>query len=300
MLEELARLDPDALRGLHTQMLDANLLLPAIAYRTADPVARDLVIARIRRFDGQVPDRRSADVLSLNHLLVALAWIGDRDVQRVFERWRDAPPTWASALYIPAHEYTTTAGWTLDIGGARRDLYIPQGRALVRAEQTSGDLRVLGPGEGHCHFCSNALGNLFQLDLGAPFTFIPLSGTISIPFCHLCSVYGTITFRIDPNGRATWHERTERFPVYGDTFRPWDEGHFGLGRPLANPFEWADDDVGHVGGYPGWIDDDSYPECLDCGRRMTFVGQVDVSSGGRFYGLICFTCLTAATVYQHT
>jgi len=33
---------------------------------------------------------------------------------------------------------------------------------------------------------------------------------------------------------------------------------------------------------------------------MTFVGQVDVSSGGRFYGLIRFTCLTAVTVYQNT
>lgn len=303
-LEALARLEPQALRGVHTRMLDAGLLQPAIAFRTADPAARDRLIAWIREFDGLVPDRRSADALSLNHLLVALAWVGDAEAQQLFARWRDSPPSWASALYIPAHAYTTTAGWTLDTDGARRDLYLSAGRTLLRAEHASGPVRIIGRSDERCHFCSNPLGTLLQLDLSAPdLNFIPLSGMLSIPFCHLCSVYGTIRFRIDPNGRATWHEKTERFPVYDDTFRPWNEGHFVLGRVLANPFEyagWADDDVGHIGGYPGWIQDDTYPDCPDCRRSMTFVGQIDVSSGGRFYGLVCFACLTAATVYQQT
>jgi hypothetical protein len=166
-LEELARLDADALAGLHTRMLDADLLLPAIAYRTADPAARDRVIERILRFDGQTPDRQSPDTLSLNHLLVALAWIGDADVQRVFAQWRKAPPTWATALYIPAHEYTTTAGWTLDTGTTRRNLYLSGGRTLVRTEQASSAVRVLDPRAGHCQLCSNPLGTLLQLDLSA-------------------------------------------------------------------------------------------------------------------------------------
>ena len=303
-LEALARQDPGALRGVHARMLDAGLLRPAIAFRSADPAARDRLIARIHEFDGRAPDRRGADALMLNHLLVALAWVGDAEAQRVFARWRDSPPSWASALYIPAHAYTTTAGWTLDTNGSRRDLYLSAGRTLLRAEHASGPVRIIGPSDERCHFCSNALGNLFQLDLTSPdLAFIPLSGTLAIPFCHLCSAYGTIMFRIAQDGSATWHEKNEPFPRYGDGFEPWSEGDFALGRCLSNPFEyagWADDDVGHIGGYPGWIQDDTYPECPDCRRLMTFVGQIEVSSGGRFYGLVCFACLTAATVYQQT
>lgn len=303
-LEALARREPEALRGVHARMLDADLVQPAIAFRTADSAARDRLIARIHEFDGLVPDRRSGETLALNHLLIALAWVGDAEVQRVFARWRDSPPSWASALYLPAHAYTTTAGWTLDPDGLRRNLYLSAGRTLLRAEHASGPVHVLGLGDERCHFCSNPLGALLQLDLTAPdLAFIPARGTLSIPFCHLCSVYGTILFRIDPNGRATWHEKTERFPIYDDSFHVWNEGRFALGRVLANPFEyagWADDDVGHLGGYPGWIQDDTYPDCPDCTRPMTFVGQLEVSSGGRFYGLVCFDCMTATTVYQQT
>jgi hypothetical protein len=304
-LEELARLNPDALTGLHARMLDADQLRPAIAYRTADPATRDGLIARLRSFDGSHPDRRSAVSLLLSDLLSALAWVGDVTAQRAFARWRDERPTWAAALFVDADDYTTIAGWTLRADGSRRDLYLPRGRTLVRAAEPSGPVRVLGLGGDPCRLCANPLGTLFELDLrGDDLPVLPLSDArFAIPFCHMCSCYGTIAFRLDARGRAEWHEHNQAFPVHTDSFAPWNDHPLALGRPLANPFEyagWVGEDVGRIGGCAGWIDDPTYPRCPDCAEHMTFVGQVEVSTGGRFYGLACFDCRTAATVYQQT
>lgn len=95
----------------------------------------------------------------------------------------------------------------------------------------------------------------------------------------------------------------EPFLVYRDTFTPWNGSAFALDRPLANPFEyegWVDEDAGHIGGFPGWIGDAAYPDCPDCAQPMTFIGQLEVSSGGRFYAFVCLACRTTATLYQQT
>jgi hypothetical protein len=233
-----------------------------------------------------------------------LAWIGDSVAREVFVSFRDAPPTWAPALYLAPHAYTLTAGWTLRADGSRRDLYLPEGRALERSPAPSGPVRVLGLTEDRCRFCDNPLGTLFEMDTRDPeLAFVPARGdAFPIPFCHLCSCFGTLFFRVDPRGRPEWHAKNERFPTYNTTFSPWTET-LALGRPLVGPLEfagWVDADVGHIGGCPGWIQDHFHPECPDCSQHMTFVGQVDVASAGRFYALACFDCRTVATTYQQT
>jgi hypothetical protein len=218
--------------------------------------------------------------------------------------FRATRPTWAEALHIAPHEYTLTAGWTLAADGSRRDLYLREGRAFERASEPAGPIAVLGLTDERCALCSNPLGTLFEMDLGAAeLDFLPLRGdTFPIPFCHLCSCYGTLFFRVAANGRAEWHAGTKPFPVYDKTFSPWRKS-LALARPLINSFEfagWVGADVGHVGGHPGWIDDGTYPPCPDCAEYMTFIGQVDVASGGRFYALACLDCCNVATVYQQT
>ncbi|MBW5448723.1 hypothetical protein GE107_22025 [Cohnella sp. CFH 77786] len=62
-------------------------------------------------------------LVNRNHVLLALAWIGDEDVIRQFTKWRENPPPWASKLYVPPENYTYEAEWELDQYGRKRMLF---------------------------------------------------------------------------------------------------------------------------------------------------------------------------------
>ena len=73
-------------------------------------------------------------------------------------------------------------------------------------------------------------------------------------------------------------------------------------------FEYAPDEVGQrhqLGGEPTWLQGDATPMCGECGRRMTFYGQLDSISDdivladvGLVYVFVCFDDFTTTSVIQ--
>lgn len=304
-LERLARVAPESFAGLHDRLIEAGLFTPALMFENASASARDRLFQVVRALDGHAPPRRSPEATVLEGALSALAWIGDDEVQRAFVTWEAQPPSWAASLPQSPLGYAREAGWVLRPDATRRDLFLEAGRALKRADAPAGPVLALAPHSGECEHCAAPLDSLFRLDLTAPeLDFLPMEGrTLSIPFCHHCSVSGPISFRVDGEGNATWHEANPPISSPRNAGERWKAGALVLGEALSNPFErlgWLADDVGHVGGYPGWIHGPAYPECLDCREESSFIGQLQVTSGGRFYGFLCSACGVATTVYQGT
>ena len=73
-------------------------------------------------------------------------------------------------------------------------------------------------------------------------------------------------------------------------------------------FRWADPYVGtrhQLGGEPGWIQADDWPNCPSCRVRMTFYGQLDsindtinLADCGLVYVFVCFGCFEAIATIQ--
>jgi hypothetical protein len=66
------------------------------------------------------------------------------------------------------------------------------------------------------------------------------------------------------------------------------------------PFQWAGPEVGkrhQLGGVPLRIKESDYPKCPDCGKPMTFYGQLDsinddliIADCGTIAVFFCFDC----------
>lgn len=73
-------------------------------------------------------------------------------------------------------------------------------------------------------------------------------------------------------------------------------------------FEYAPDEVGQrhqLGGEPTWLQGDATPVCGECGKPMTFYGQLDsinddivLADVGLVYVFVCFDDFTSASVIQ--
>lgn len=73
-------------------------------------------------------------------------------------------------------------------------------------------------------------------------------------------------------------------------------------------FKWADDEIGtrhQLGGEPKFIQQEDYPFCPDCEKKMIFYGQLDsinddfcIADCGMIYIFICFDCNTTKSIIQ--
>lgn len=60
-----------------------------------------------------------------------------------------------------------------------------------------------------------------------------------------------------------------------------------------------------LGGRPEWVQSDETPSCSDCGKIMTFYGQLDsigdgydLADCGLIYVFVCFDCFTTVSILQ--
>ena len=127
ILEYLACLAPEGLQGIHKDLLDRQHYFPGFLFRNADEESRERLIESI-------PGTGS---LRTNHLLLALAWIGDEKVQQTFKEWRESKPGWISSLHVPPEAYAQEAGWELMLSGRRRDLFFHQCYPLIQLKGSS-------------------------------------------------------------------------------------------------------------------------------------------------------------------
>ncbi len=126
---------------------------PSLAFRSCPPQVRDEMIARLQH-----------DAESRNHILLALAWLGDETVVDLFAHWRKQPPAWRDSLYVPPQDYSHEAGWELSHDGERRQLYFPDCTTLTRGASNSPDtFSAITERDDACPWCHQKLTNLIDL-----------------------------------------------------------------------------------------------------------------------------------------
>lgn len=262
--------------------------------------------------------------VNINHLLQALAWVGNEEVQAQFHAWRLHPPTWREDLYIPPEAYADIAGWELTAEGKRRDLYFTTCFELILAEQERSSQSLPATDmttQEHCAWCQRPLLKLLDLDLRVPqCRWISLEGErLCIAVCPHCSFYITTFLDITPTGEALWSLANgdkptllEQIPDGGDDGEEWWPTELLYpGKARRTPFEAVGrfmlDEPGasQLGGHPEWIDDSTYPQCPTCQQTMPFLAQIagedwQNSLEGSFYVFLCPSCGKAATLYQQT
>ncbi|MFF2889293.1 DUF1963 domain-containing protein [Paenibacillus sp. NPDC057967] len=295
-------------RALHA-FFHKGMYYPGILYKEASPAIRDELIHLVER-----------DPANRNHLLLALAWIGDEVVVRLFAKWKKGPPVWASNLYVPPENYAHEAGWELDQDGQKRLLFhLESYNFEVYGEKIGGSEPVnaaavvaLQPDDQCCPWCQSKLRVLIDCHLQDPLVrFLKLSGErLRIAACIHCNCYGTVFTKVELDGSYSWSE----FNTVPE-FLPETELDEGLplrtmrisGRSIGT-YEGAcwtlEAPTSQIGGHPAWIQDAEYPACPCCSETMEFIGQIDMEqaadSEGIYYAFLCRACLIAAVNYQQT
>ncbi|MVP01291.1 DUF1963 domain-containing protein [Paenibacillus lutrae] len=281
---------------------------PGILYRQAPAGIRDHLIREI-----------DTDAGSRNHLLLALAWIGDETVVELFHRWRTEPPVWRGELYVAPELYAHEAGWELTEDGQRRDLFYKTSYPFEQGASAPDDAAVLLTESGQgCPWCERPLAVLFDLNLAHPsLEFLRIRGErLKIAACLSCNCYGYMYTDVETDGTFTWSAHNGKPAGVGETGEGGDICGSSAPRSLRLSAEprgpyyaavWTLEPAAssQVGGHPAWIQDAEYPDCPECSRAMKFIAQMngeDVEEYGEgiYYGFLCQPCRIAAVHYQQT
>jgi hypothetical protein len=259
-----------------------------------------------------------SDKENVNHMLGALAWIGNDTVRKAFHAWKQNPPDWTHQLHEPPHRYAEEAGWALTQQGDRRELYSTTCHPLVLPTdgRTVAELvRIGGEVEEACPWCQRPLTVFLDLDLSQlALSFLNISGKrLQIATCHVCTCFGCVYTAIDWNGKATWHKANERPSYLPEDSSTWDSfptNPLACSRTARHALEganWLLPGVAfsQLGGHPTWIQEARYPACLECESPMPFIGQLSNEDfqkygEGIYYIFLCKTCKIAATTYQQS
>ncbi|MBC8059309.1 MAG: DUF1963 domain-containing protein [Clostridiaceae bacterium] len=279
---------------------------PGIIFKDASVDIRDYLIGQLNE------DLQSLD---LNHIISALAWIGDQNVVDLFNGWKDKPPKWKDKLFVPPEEYSLEAGWALTENGKKQSLFY-EDCYVIEKESLSKDETVLflENNTGMCKWCRGNLINLFEFDLtNLLLEFIGFNGKrLSIATCPVCNCYGPIYTEVDTDGGTRWSD----FNSYPDYFDNTANEEFithkktlRISRAKKNCYHAASEflktSFSQIGGYPTWIQHAEYPKCPKCSKHMKFIGQIDWADieehgEGIYYAFACAECNIAATDYQQS
>lgn len=280
-----------------------GLITPGFAFRHAPTDVRNELLARVER-----------DAVNRNHILIALAWIGDSTVVKQFGKWRREKPSWCDSLYIPPEDYSREAGWELTLEGERRDLFFPHCFALQSGPSPSPkSFRAINERTDNCPWCSSKLTNLFEVDLTSYGLSDDVDGQsrVAVPTCEVCTAFGTIFSIVDRNGNAIWSPRNVRPDYLADDSESWGRLPQDCLRiaEVRSAMHAADQflptQFSQLGGHPTWVQDSTYPKCVECSQTMMFLAQLDHQdieerSEGTYYAFVCRECMATATVYQQT
>lgn len=292
-------------RGLNALFHNAKYY-PGILYKDGSSHIRDKLIRKL-----------NDDEANHHHLLIALAWIGDEEVVRLFAEWSHTPPFWASKLAVPPSIYAHEAGWELDDAGHKRLLFYPDSYHF-KVNNIEGDksdhpsVVALQMDEQACPWCGNKLIVLFDYNLQDPLIqFMNLPGRqLRIGACMHCNCYDTVFMKVELDGSYSWSEYniTPDFLPEAEPDEELQMSALRLSGELMDPYEGAfwmlETSISKIGGAPAWVQDTDYPSCPCCSKTMMFIGQIDmeqVSDGeGIYFTFLCVDCLISAVNYQQT
>lgn len=292
------------LQDLQRARLAAELLHPGVVFRKAPEDVRQKLIEHTRPESNQ---------LDLNHALVALAWVGDESVVRLFASWQMNPPSWRSKLHVAPADYSYEAGWEVSPSGNRRDLYLSSAIALVptTSSATPSGVAVATATPGTCKWCGGPLTCLLRTGGAVDAGFVRIALPQQVVTCAQCTCYNHVFMRLDAMGTPSWHEANRR-----PTFLPDEAGQPLLATVQLTPGHtrgalhascaFPPTTISQLGGAPGWVQDAEYPRCPDCLATMPFVGQISPEEvlgspeEGTYYLFWCAGCRVTATGYQQT
>lgn len=292
ILAGLVKIRPADLDVVQKELILKRVLFPRSLFRQADTEVRDLLLHEIK-------ETSSDDLLSINKLLTALAWVGDEEVQRQFAEWKQNPPSWAEKLYVPVERYANEANWELDQNGTRRDL-IFEDNIYSGVEENQEHIWL----EERCQCCNRQLAVLFDLDLTKPeLQFLGVKGTrLRIATCIQCTCYQTIYTEVDGDGKVRWSPSNVE-PKY--CYHSPDELDgltcFAVGQKQEKWSEIDNEEISKIGGQPVWIQDSYFPPCPCCQESMPFIAQhQQEGEEGLIYIHLCSSCQVVATNYDQT
>ncbi len=284
-------------------MTSQGYFRPSLPFHRAPAELRDDLLVRVESGDG-----------NRNHLLQALAWIGDAAVVERFARWRSEPPAWKESLFIPPQDYSREAGWELTAQGGKRNLFFPACVELLPGVSTQpASFVAIQERADACPWCRSRLTNLFAVDDTA---FDLASGadrlgSVQVATCEVCTAFRTVFGMLDEAGHGRWHTGNTRPDYLPDDAATWSRLPVDALTPgrHRSPFfaanQFLPTTFSQLGGHPTWIQDAEYPRCPDCKQTMMFLAQVDhadieKASEGMYYAFVCPSCRTTATTYQQT
>lgn len=289
----------DCLRAL----LAYGSIWPSLPFSRAPIDVRDDLLTRVE-----------TDADNRNHIILALAWIGDSTVVEQFSKWRNAPPAWRDALYVPPEDYARSAGWELTLDGKRRDLFFHRCFALRNAPSPSPELfRAVNKRSDSCPWCSSKLVNLFELALSS----LNVSGDadqqrrVEVLTCEACTAFGTVFSTIDRKGKSQWSPGNVRPARLPKDSRPWSglpENSLRIAEVRSATYAadpYLPTQLSQLGGHPAWVQDEGYPTCFECRETMMFLAQlvrheIERFCEGTYYAFVCTKCMATATTYQQT
>jgi hypothetical protein len=167
--------------------------------------------------------------------------------------------------------------------------------------------------EETCPWCGCKLVNLIEVHASeSPLnTLHRAGGRIEVVTCRVCTCFAPVHGELDAQGHGRWASKNvppNVVPRNAESWgvSPWSKVAVRLSerRPTHAAAWCLPTTLSQIGGFPAWVQDMAYPNCLECKATMTFIAQIDQAvfpmQEGVYYAFICGECRTTATTYQQT
>lgn len=300
---ELAAFCNADLSELLNYLVDQEIVYPGFLFKNAN---ERIVNTLIRRLD---------DNIKTYHILIALAWAGTDAVVAKFAEWQSNPPVW---MDMHPSDYSMCAGWIVSDQNQKQKLYLDQCYPLLpsRLVQNSASLLVCTTSKKQCAWCHRNLTRLLLFYGDNPiFDLLAFTGEkLAFATCDECSRRSDALF-MDVTERGGFrvsdmNKTVEHIPDGAETFEYMRANSLMMSTKMR-PADYAVDycylrtSFSQVGGMPSWVQDDKYPDCPKCLKKMIFVAQIDSSEvppygEGVYYNFLCSGCKMTATICQYT
>lgn len=287
-------------------LIPAEEYYPGFLFRSANSDIRDTLFEKLLSNTGRK-----------DHIIAALAWIGDDEVVSFFSQRRNSIYRDIFESEPRFLEYTKTAGWELGSNDNKQDLCYKKCYPLIKWQENLHNSihTTFTTQKCSCKWCGDILTILFTLDLAdSNLKFIKFDKThLSIGTCLRCCWHAGVFFaEIGEGGLIEWSDfnsKPDHLPNSDEVFHKPIKNCLVLSCKSRSAYYAVDWCLpvrkSQVGGFPTWIQHDYYPTCPKCSNTMMFIGQISNDdcldySEGIYYAFICSGCSISATMYQQT
>lgn len=280
-------------------LVEKEIFYPSEIYIHADEHTAQQLIELIQQ---------KHDVMSVNHMLTCLAWIGTGNVLDFFISSSRSKPVWTKELYILPSAYAAQAGWIVSLSQKKRSLVNRKVISFTTNTElidVDSSIKTFKEHQEKCPFCKNNLTKLFAVSLDQD------AHPTEFSTCLLCCCYEPVYMTIDEKGNSQWHPSNKKWEYFSEDMQmePISENILNVSIEQRLPeytiSQFIAISKSQIGGFPTWVQDAEYLDCPDCKDKMNFIGQMDMEDvqeygEGIYYAHHCPRCKITGTNYQQT